>query len=692
MYPHIQFTAKHKNTYKVILLLVNNNMSGQPYRYAKDVENFRNEYMETLNTISNINDMNLQANKNYKETGALPPQSSMKDNRTTSEILADVEKLKLSIIGEFKGLCSPNMAMGVIQKVQASPLNGDGSFLTWLAQNAPELVAQLKRKYKFGIEGNENDVSTMYLFLQSIFSKTKEMNSSVKSAFDRPVGGLNGGLQTGDLDALKTKYDEIIYRLASSNTQTVRPTFMNLTREIRDKFDRLKSTISTAKYNQLRQIFSTTSTGTNNPTQVNINRLGYSEWLEFTDKLPSSSALNTLLDQLQKSERNANGELSIKILNNINSLLPSLSDMDKADRITDGIITTNGATSTFVNPANRPSVDALSTTGTQLNPVSGVANTPPTPPDQTGTPAQKTIMRKFFERVASFLNDVKNTPTLVQYYTRTSSNTRPSAEAEDALYQFCVTELERVESAFDRSIRGWKSTVNYDRLDMISALEIVTDRFNLNLVIGNTFNDESIATAVRQISVNSRTMTGAGIKKRAGRPKGSGIVKPLHERIDSNMGIKQGHTHVPFGRYLLNRNRLDEDIFSFKHLKGYGVRGYPSKRISRNLSNVFKTIVGGGTPKFDDLSNLSNDEKTYLHAVSKKAGIMDKISIPTPSKDSMDKDIHQFEVMKGEILAGNDSSVLIKNFKLLLLKLSKSGALPKHEVSEIMEDLLSLGY
>jgi spore germination protein YaaH len=61
-------------------------MSGQPYRYAKDVENFRNEYMDALNTISNINDMNLQANKNYKATGALPPQSSMKDNRTTAEI------------------------------------------------------------------------------------------------------------------------------------------------------------------------------------------------------------------------------------------------------------------------------------------------------------------------------------------------------------------------------------------------------------------------------------------------------------------------------------------------------------------------------------------------------------------------------------------------------------------------------
>jgi hypothetical protein len=78
--------------------------------------------------------------------------------------------------------------------------------------------------------------------------------------------------------------------------------------------------------------------------------------------------------------------------------------------------------------------------------------------------------------------------------------------------------------------------------------------------------------------------------------------------------------------------------------------------------------------------------------VSKKSGITDKISVPTPSKDSMDQDIHSFNVMKGEILAGNDSSMLIKKFKLLLLKLSKNGTLPKKEASEIMEDLIQLGY
>ena len=55
-------------------------MSGQPYRYVKDIENFRNEYMDALNLRANIDDMNFQANKIYKETGALPPKSTIRSN------------------------------------------------------------------------------------------------------------------------------------------------------------------------------------------------------------------------------------------------------------------------------------------------------------------------------------------------------------------------------------------------------------------------------------------------------------------------------------------------------------------------------------------------------------------------------------------------------------------------------------
>jgi hypothetical protein len=53
---------------------------------------------------------------------------------------------------------------------------------------------------------------------------------------------------------------------------------------------------------------------------------------------------------------------------------------------------------------------------------------------------------------------------------------------------------------------------------------------------------------------------------------------------------------------------------------------------------------------------------------------------------------HRFEVLKGEIMAGNDSPELTKEFKILILKLSEEGLLPKGEVRGLLLDLLRLGH
>lgn len=622
-------------------------MSGQPYRYEKDIANFRTEYMNTLGLRANLDDMNLQANKTYKDTGSLPPMSQMKDNRLTSEILADTEKIKLSIMGDFKDLCTPNMAALVIQRVQGSPLNADGSFLSWLAQNAPELVLNIKKKYKFGIASNANDAEQMYLFLQTMFSKTKEMNSSIKSSFDRPVGGDKLGLVVGDLDAIKKQYQDIQYRLISKFTGRQQTRGLTpLMNDINRQFEAMSEVLKTTNYNDLSNIFLTTSQNANEGEQLRINELGYKDWLEYTDKVPSTSSLRTLLDQLEKSEKNVDPSLSHQILMNISSILPSYDDTMKIKQTVEYIIDNSGVPRPpTTSGGRRPSTDGPP---------------PPPPPSSSSLSA--------------------SAPP------RTSAPPRIGAPPRST----------------DRYVglpnpRG----LSADEIDICEAMNLDWDqpeaiRLSVpdNVEIRRRATEKSVdATAL--IDKLSRgvgtTVSGLGLRRR-GRPKGSGLVKPLHERIDHTKGIKQGATHIPFGKYILNKNKLDDDIFYFKHSKGSGIKGYPASRISKNLSRVIKTIVGGGVPAFDELNNLSQEEKLYLHKVSKKAGIMDKVSIPTPSKDQQEKDIHQFEVMKGEILAGNDSTETIKKFKLILLKLSRNGTIPKREANEVMEDLISLGY
>lgn len=633
-------------------------MSGQPYRYASDVENFRKEYMNTLGMRANIDVMNYQANKNYLETGTLPPRSQMKDTRSTSDILMDTEKLKLSIVKDLQPIASPNMAMAIIQRVQSSPLNGDGSFFVWLAQNTPELVAQIKKKYKFGIAGNENDVATMVLFLQSIYSKTKDMNSTVKSAFDRPIAST-GNLAPRDYSEIKSQFDSIYLKLIATRPLTP------LLKQVKERLDAMKDIfIPVTRYNQIQDMYLNMSNiNPANPGYLTaLNSLGYKEWIEYNQDLPNPVDVKAVLSQLQKSELNANATLSLRILQNLLSLFPSVRNSRDILALSDNLLAT-------VRPGGPPMSQTAAT----------VFTTPPAPAP-IATPAGR----------AQDIGDNVASTILTGLWRLYDENKDAPNDAFDfsqgVLDELATTGITgRVLAVIGATPANIKLAVSDYTKDSINTL-------------GQLINGEDPQTFVaREIPaikgvMRLEGMVGFGLKRR-GRPRGSGLLKPITERIDKTKGIKQGAVQIPFGKYIVNKNKLDNDIFYILDgKKGYGIKGYPQKKVSSALGSVVRTIIGGGVPKFEELQNLDDLDKEYLHKVASKAGILDKLSIPVPSKDKLEKDIHEFEVMKGEILAGNDSSELIKKFKLLLLRLSKNGSIPKRETVEIMEDLISLGY
>ena len=161
--------------------------------------------------------------------------------------------------------------------------------------------------------------------------------------------------------------------------------------------------------------------------------------------------------------------------------------------------------------------------------------------------------------------------------------------------------------------------------------------------------------------------------------------------VDTSQGIQPSPSYIRFGKYLINTKKLNNNIISLRRDKGSSIKTIPARMISPHLGSIMKKIIGGGMPSYDDLNKLTDDEKQYLHKVTQESDIFDKLAIPTPSKDKEEQDAHQFNVLKGEIMAGNNSKEVISKFKLLVLKLSKQGILPKNQVQEILEELLELG-
>jgi hypothetical protein len=199
-----------------------------------------------------------------------------------------------------------------------------------------------------------------------------------------------------------------------------------------------------------------------------------------------------------------------------------------------------------------------------------------------------------------------------------------------------------------------------------------------------TDNFEKIRNAIDELSPK---MKGRGLSVRKRRVD---IIDP--SMVDWNAGVKSTQRFVPFGRFIINTHRLQDDIVAIKRPKGGCLKDFPSTRIPPRLGAVIRIIVGGSVPSFEDLDELDDNERAYLHRLAKSSNISERLSIPAPKKSESDKELNEFEIMKGQIIAGNDNKDLIKKFKMLILKLSNKNVIPKPQVRELLLDLTNMGY
>lgn len=148
---------------------------------------------------------------------------------------------------------------------------------------------------------------------------------------------------------------------------------------------------------------------------------------------------------------------------------------------------------------------------------------------------------------------------------------------------------------------------------------------------------------------------------------------------------------VPFGRYFIDACKLEDEIIHLKKPCGSNVPEVPTRKVSKTIGRILRGIVGGKLPQYEDIEPLNDEERGYLHNVVRRAKLNNLVKIPTPDKKAQAAEMDRWELLRGEILAGNDNPELIKEFKVLLLKYIKEGRIPRREANEVLYELMALG-
>ena len=192
---------------------------------------------------------------------------------------------------------------------------------------------------------------------------------------------------------------------------------------------------------------------------------------------------------------------------------------------------------------------------------------------------------------------------------------------------------------------------------------------------------------------NQKATTGNGLGRKRRVVMGQGLVRSRANRLEHliDAPMEKPKPYSPFGRYVIHKHKLQDGILQLKTPKGGAVSSLPTESISFPLSKILRKIVGGSRVDFDELQDLHDDDKGYLHRIIKTAHLHDKISVPRPDYGKEKDELKRFDILKGEIGAGNDNKDLVKEFKVMLMKFVNQGRVPRRHAHEILTDLASQG-
>ena len=185
----------------------------------------------------------------------------------------------------------------------------------------------------------------------------------------------------------------------------------------------------------------------------------------------------------------------------------------------------------------------------------------------------------------------------------------------------------------------------------------------------------SLPTSVARVVEDTDTIKGTGI-----------ALRPV---MKYDMGKRGFHK---FGNKWIRKSDLMKDKLCIRQPSNQSVIGLPVQRISKKLATLLIGILDNGKPEYSEMESLSDEDKQTLCTISSATKLGNKLSLPTPNKSKNEKEEHRFHILKGQILAGNDSPQIVKELKTLLMKFMNDRRLSKTEVLSILETLVSMGY
>ena len=608
----------------------------------------RNQYMNLLALESANIQKNWNANQIFKETGQTKP-NTLPDTRTTTDKRADLERLKLEVRSELSTITDAVIANDISQK-----LAEERDLLVFASDQIEFIKRELEIRYKNGFPA-----AVAISFITKL-QKKYQMTEGVDMGLQQDIGGNGSEGMSYNMQDWQFMPTQEIYALYAVTIESIRtPTARKLAKELTN----LKNnTPETRLYERAANLNPQYQGEVQERLKALLgDRMTSVELEEKVSKIKSYAAagdLRTADSAMKELNETITEDSSRK--NKIKEIQKIISRAEGEE----GAVGGEWQDADETGQALEQAAAAPSPQGeeeeeeeeeeepVEAEPIAG------SPIPATAIPYVSTLeeFKKLTTAQAHIFLDANGIAPRPKHFTMIATR------------------------------KGGKAALSERTLQQVIAVIHQQHQPESGKALQQVPNEEGMGLKKKRI------VMGKGLAPKQATP----TPKPFRSRANRlehliDKPMEKPKPYTPLGKYVIHKHKLQDGILQIKTAKGGTVGHFPTEAISSELSRVLRKIVGGSMVDFDEINELKDGDKSYLNKIVKTAHLSDKISVPKPDYGREKIELNRFQILKGEIGAGNDNKEMVKEFKILLMKFVNQGRVPRRQAMEILTELACQG-
>jgi hypothetical protein len=143
---------------------------------------------------------------------------------------------------------------------------------------------------------------------------------------------------------------------------------------------------------------------------------------------------------------------------------------------------------------------------------------------------------------------------------------------------------------------------------------------------------------------------------------------------------------VPFGKYCIHMPNFHKGILRIKYSNGLD-RAIPSMAMSAPMQHAVREAMRTGKFEPRDLKGLSKPELRFLQSTCSIC----KVALPAVVDDADDEQMKRFEMLRGQVEAGNDNPQVVSELRRMIAAFVKEHRISAKQAKAVLLELAPLG-